>query len=188
MTDEFVFDRDGQKLRATITMKQCPRQRAASSQRLPQRVTNQCCGLLPTQRPTEQALRVAVHDDGQVAPLAVDLEIGHIADPHLIDARHHRLAERVLDAGEEPANAGLSRIQRRRAGHDAVFTHQPLDPPPANRFPRTLQLSMNARAPIRFIARTESRLDFFHQTRILLLAGTRCPRQPRVESARAHFV
>jgi len=59
--------------------------------------------------PAEDPARIAVHDDGEIAPGAPDFQIGDIADPDLVRLRRQAIVLTVGDAGEEAVQPGMRR-------------------------------------------------------------------------------
>jgi hypothetical protein len=91
---------------------------------------------------------VAVHDRGQVTPLAAHLEIGDVGDPDLIGAADHDLVGPAPDAGQEPGQAWTLAIDPGRTGTDAVLAHQPFHPAPAHDLAMLTQDGVNSRTAI----------------------------------------
>ena len=60
------------------------------------------------QAPAQDAAREAIHDHGQVAPLARDLEVSDIADPQLVDHGDGLTSDRVGHSAEEIHRATLA--------------------------------------------------------------------------------
>src|SRR3990170_6726411 len=77
----------GREFDAAIGMEDQPGSRAPAQQGAIERGQRQGQVAPRRQAPTENAARIAIHDDGEVAPLAGALHVRHIAHPDLVGCR-----------------------------------------------------------------------------------------------------
>src|SRR5512145_1536039 len=115
--------------------------------------------LVGPETPAEDPPRVAIHDDGQVAPGPAHLHIGDVADPDLIWSRGQAIELAVGDAGKEPVQAGNSSVELHRPGPQPRLAHESLDPPPADPRTGSPERLVNPEAPIRPATGFEQRPD-----------------------------
>lgn len=108
----------------TIRMEDESRHRFAPSQGPVQGDPRQRQVAPGSQTPAQDATRVTVHDHGQIAPLATDFQIRHVADPDLIGGGGRALQNPVGNCGEKVARPWHVPVDTRRACLQASFTHQ----------------------------------------------------------------
>jgi len=85
---------------------------------------------------------MAVHDGGQVAPVTADLEISDVDNPDLVGSINLDRMCPAFDAGQERCQPRASPVQPCRTGPDNYFSHQTLDPTPADRLALPVQRRM----------------------------------------------
>ena len=123
---------------------------------------------------------MAIHDRGQVTPLAAHLEVGDIGDPDLIGAFDRDRMCPAFHAGQEPGQARALAVDSRRTGANPVFAHQSLDPTPARGFPALAQERVDARTPIGLATVRMRGADLVHEAGVFHGTRARRPRGPGV--------
>src|SRR5256885_4974872 len=78
--------------------------------------------------PAENPARVAIHDDGEIAPGAPDFQIGDVADPDLVWPRRQAIELAVWDAGEEAVQPWDAPIKLQGASEEARLVQEPAGP------------------------------------------------------------
>src|SRR5262245_52504268 len=102
--------------------------------------------------PAEDPARVAVHDDGEIAPGAIDFQIGDVADPDLIRPRRQAIKLAVGDARKEPVKPWDATIELQRAGSEARLTQEATDTSSAHPHPCSGERALDPRSPVRATA------------------------------------
>ena len=115
------------------------------------------------QGPTQQPTRMAVHDGGQVAPVTADLEISDVDNPDLVGSINLDRMCPAFDAGQERCQPRASPVQPCRTGPDNYFSHQTLDPTPADRLALPVQRRMHPGAAEGLKAVVVHRLNILDQ-------------------------
>src|SRR5262249_34567606 len=125
--------------------------------------------------PAENPARVAVHDDGEIAPGPSDFQIGDVADPDLVRPRRQAIELAVGDAREEAVQSRNAPVQLQGAGSEPRLAQEPSNASSAHPPASSGEGAMDARAPVRAAAAGEGGLDLLEQGSILALARARAP-------------
>jgi hypothetical protein len=115
--------------------------------------------LLLTQRPADDAPRLAVHDRGQVTPFTASFQVGDVADPDLVGPSYFLSMDLAVRTREEAPQARLAAVQVGAAGPDAVISHDSLGSTTADGFVVSFESGVDARAAIGLAAVREGLPD-----------------------------
>lgn len=113
-------------------------------------------------------------------PLAGDLEVGDIADPHLILSLAGLLVRTAQDAIQEPRQAGATAVQAGRTGTHAFLPHQPFDPAASDRLSLSPEGGMHPWTAVGLPAGLVHLADLLYQRGVFDPAITRRPPGPGV--------
>lgn len=135
------------------------------------------------ERPGDDAPRVRIHDDGEIAPLAADAEIRDIADPHLIRPGDLGLPEAIGVLRKARPNPRLGAIAADGFRASARGAHQAGDAAPTHGPAGVHQLAMEARTAVPLVMHRKASNDLRGQGSVLGRVRAVLPTPPRVEPA-----
>ena len=170
----------GRILDAAIRMEDESRRRFAPPQRLVESRQRQAQIALQGQCRAQDAARVAVHDHGQIAPLATDFQVCHVPDPDLIGCRGLAFQYPVGDRREEYARTRHVSVDARRTRLQVGCPHQAGHTLACHVDAGLRQRRMNARRTVGACAGLEDRADAHGQACIAQVVRTGASAAPSV--------
>ena len=147
-----------------------------------------CCGATAGQTPRENAPRVLIQYDREVAPAASHLEEGDVADPHLVRSRHVGRPQSIGMPRVQLMNVRLRAIALDGFRAQAGKAHELGDPAPAHAPAGAHERLMDAWAAIAFLVLREHPRDLRGQDAVLLRMRTLGTTQPRIEALGRHVI
>ncbi|SIR53856.1 hypothetical protein SAMN05421829_11921 [Aromatoleum tolulyticum] len=121
-----------------------------------------------SERPSEQAPRMAIHHCGEVTPLIAYFQIRDVTDPDLIGTLYVDFVCLALNTVEELRKARHTTVKRRGTGANTVLTHQALYASLTDTFACFSQCRMHARTAVGLATGLIDRLNLVQQTGVLI--------------------